>query len=430
MNSIVLEKKIINKTARICVIGLGYIGLPTASILATKGYNVVGVDTNKKLIEKINTCEIYIKEPGLKTLVEASIKSNNFLAKTDLENADIFIICVPTPINEETKKPNLSYIHSAGKAVASKLEKNNLVILESTVPPLTTKRKLKNLLEKHSGLKAGKDFHLAYCPERVLPGKILKELTGNNRIIGGIDENSANAAKLLYERFVDGEIFTTTSTTAEMVKLMENTFRDVNIALANEFMKISNGFNVDIWEARELANKHPRVNILQPGPGVGGHCIPIDPWFLHVTDKENARIIRTAREINDGMPIYVVKYLETVLSGIKKPKITIFGVAYKGNVSDVRGTPAKDIVEFLLARGHKVSVYDPLVKEWDYDLSTLDGAVEDSDCLLILTNHLIFNRLDVKSIHNLMRNPLVVDTKNFLSPKWKDCGFEVIRLGN
>lgn len=413
---------------RICIIGLGYIGLPTASMMATQGFQVIGVDVNEEVIKSMSNGSIHIKEPGLETLALAALNSKRLQVRTKPENSDVFIICVPTPIDEETKSANLSYVKSAAEDILPYLESGNLVILESTSPPLTTKNLLVPILEK-SGLLVGEELFVAYCPERVLPGKILTELVKNDRIIGGYNEKSAKMTVELYRSFVEGEIHLTDCTTAEMVKLMENTFRDVNIALANEIMKVSEQIGTNVWEAMSLANKHPRVNFHYPGPGVGGHCIAVDPWFIVDVDRDHTELIQTARKTNDEMPKFIVEIVENELKGIEKPNITVFGVAYKGNVGDTRQSPAIDIISILKERGLNVRVYDPLVEKFVHALVTLNEAVEGSDCILVLADHKIFNNLNLEEIYSKMRNKKVVDTKNCLSPKWKKTGFDVRILG-
>ncbi len=413
---------------KICILGLGYIGLPTASMLATHGYKVTGVDINEKITEKMSNGVIPIQEPGLETLVQAAMKSKRLEVRTKPEKADVFIICVPTPIDDVTKEPDLGFVESATKNIVPYLEKGNLVILESTVPPLTSKNIMIPILER-SGMKVGKNLFVAYCPERVLPGKILTELVKNDRIIGGVDKKSAEMAIELYKSFVEGDIHLTDITTAEMVKLMENTFRDVNIALANEFTKVSESVGIDVWKAISLANKHPRVDIHRPGPGVGGHCIAVDPWFIVNADEKNAKLIKTARKTNDDMPSFVVKVVEKELKEIEKPIITIFGVAYKGNVGDTRQSPAQKIIPSLLEKGFKVRSHDPFVEDFQYELLPLERAVKGSDCILVLADHKIFNNLDLKTIFSLMRTKNVIDTKNCLSSNWKRTGFSVRILG-
>ncbi len=292
---------------KICVIGLGYIGLPTASTFATHGIRVLGVDVNQHVIETLNRGEIHIHEPGLHDVVTKAIQSGNFKAAAKLEEADAFIIAVPTPFKEDKlgeyngmtyKLADMRAVISAAESIVPFLRKGNLVILESTSPPRTTVDLIAPILS-HSGLEAGRDFHLAYSPERVLPGQIMRELVENARVIGGVTSESAQVGSDLYAIFVKGQILKTDATTAEMVKIMENTTRDVNIAIANEFSRLAEKFGVDVWEAIRLANLHPRINILNPGPGVGGHCISVDPWFFVEAAPELTSLIYHARSVND-----------------------------------------------------------------------------------------------------------------------------------
>ena len=297
---------------KICVLGLGYIGLPTACTFANHGLKVIGVDINLQILDTLRSGGLHIQEPGLQDMVQKAIQSRRLLIQEMPEDADVFIIAVPTPFLED-KKADLSYVISATENITPFLRPGNLVILESTSPPRTTIDIVAPILES-SGLKAGEDFHLVYSPERVLPGRILEELTHNARVIGGINRKSADAGYRLYSIFVKGEILLTDATTAEMVKLMENTYRDVNIAIANEFSRLADHLRVDIWQAISIANKHPRVNILSPGPGVGGHCIGVDPWFLVEAAPEITPLIRTARQVNDAQPDFVI---EIIIRGFK-----------------------------------------------------------------------------------------------------------------
>ena len=332
---------------KVCIIGLGYVGLPTACILSSKGFKVIGMDVDQTLVRKLNQVNIDTPEPELANLVNSAIKSNKFIAKISPEGADGFIICVPTPLTDD-HKADLSYVKNATKSILPYLKKGNLVILESTVPPGTTEGILKPILEK-SGLKVGNELYLVHCPERVLPGNILKELIENDRIIGGINPESAESAKEIYQSFVEGEIYLTDATTAEMVKLVENSFRDVNIAFANELSRICDKLNLKIWEVIELANKHPRVNILKPGPGVGGHCVAVDPFFIAEKAPEEAKLIRTAQCVNDSMPDYIVKKIERAAeeAKIKSFVIACLGITYKAGTSDLRGRPALKTVRSL-----------------------------------------------------------------------------------
>jgi len=411
------------KKKKICVLGLGFIGLPTACLFATHGYSVVGVDIDKEKVKTINKGECLFKEPGMPELLRKAVKEKNLIAKTKIEPANVFIIAVQTPLGRKQKKPNLQYVISAAKEIQKVLSKGNLVILESTVPPQTTKKILIPILEK-SGLKAGRDFFVSHCPERAMPGNTLKEMIRNYRIIGGLDKKSAQMTKNLYSSFVKGKIFLTDLTTAEVVKLMENTYRDINIAMANEFAKIAPKLNINIWKAIKLANFHPRVKIHLPGPGVGGHCIPKDPWFLINENRSKTEIIRLARKINDSMPNYVIGLVSKVVKNIKKPKITILGVAYKANVDDTRATPALKIIELALKKGWKVKIHDPLVRNFPYKLLSLKEALKNTYCVILVTNHNFYKKIDFKKYK--VKN--IVDTRNFLD-KNKLKGINLIVLG-
>jgi len=412
---------------KICVLGLGYIGLPTAAVLATHGFSVVGVDVNAAVVGTINNGGIHIKEPGLNTLVQAAIKSGNLVVRTRPETADAFIIGVPTPL--ESKRANLNYVKSAAESIVPYLERGNLVILESTVPPKTTEELLIPILEQ-TKLRAGEDFYLAHCPERVLPGNILKEIIENDRIIGGINPESAVKAKDLYSTFVSGIIYLTDATTAEMVKVIENTYRDVNIALANELSRICTKLGMNVWEVIELANKHPRVNLLSPGPGVGGHCLAVDPWFVVEKAPQVAKLIRLSREINDEQPQFVVSMIEEMVKGISNPKVTVLGVAYKGNVDDTRESPAIAIIDMLEKRGYDLGIYDPHVTNFGYELSGLEEALRGSDCAVLITDHDEFKRLSPEEAGNLMRTKQILDTRRCLNlEKWRAAGFNVRLLG-
>ena len=404
---------------KICVVGMGYIGLPTASILATHGFEVTGIEVSQAIIKEVGEGKTDINEPGLSILVKAAVKSRGLRCQEEAPEADVFIICVSTPYNQN-KTADLSCVIKAGTTIAPMIRKGNLVILESTVPPGTTEQVLQPILET-SGLVAGRDFHLAHCPERVLPGDLLNELVQNDRIIGGIDEVSGKMAEKIYETFVEGNIYLTDATTAEFVKLMENTYRAVNIALANEFALIAEDLGIDILGAIELANKHPRVRIHQPGAGVGGHCIPIDPWFIVEKAPELSRLISTAMRINEEMPEHVVSLVKDALSetgkDIKKSKIVILGVAYKGDVNDARGTPATPIIESLKDMGAQIVVYDPFVTHFPLAIEKdLKRAVAGADALVIVTDHSEFKNLDLGTLKKLMKErPILVDGRNLVS---------------
>lgn len=420
------------KFNKICVLGLGYIGLPTASTFATSGVKVIGVDVNKKVVNSLQNGEVHIYEPGLRTLVQAAIQSENLMIADHPEEADAFIIAVPTPFYDE-KKADLTYVKSAAESIVPVLQKGNLVVLESTSPPRTTIDILIPILEK-SGLKAGEDFYVAYSPERVLPGQILRELIENARVIGGIDEASARVGKSLYQIFVKGEIITTTSTTAEMVKLMENTYRDVNIAIANEFAKLADRFGVDVWEAIEIANLHPRVNILRPGPGVGGHCISVDPWFLVEAAPDITPLIHTARIVNDSQPDHVVDLINRIVDQVEGRQVTVLGLAYKPDVDDLRESPAVEVAHKLVKNGAIVTAFEPF--KTDFEISgvsmatTLEEAVNQAEILVLLVNHSDFRQLDPRSLAMITPCRKILDTVGaFKQEDWKSAGFEVHRLG-
>ena len=440
---------------KICVLGLGYIGLPTAAIFASNGLKVIGVDVNPHVIETLRNGEVHIYEPGLLDLFKQSVHSGNFAFSTQPEEADAFLIAVPTPFQideygeyngRKYKLADLQAVRSAAEAIAPYLRKGNLVILESTSPPRTTVEVVKPILESY-GLKAGDDFYLCYSPERVLPGQILRELTENARVVGGVTPESAKAGRELYRIFVKGEIIETDTTTAEMVKLMENTTRDINIAIANEFSRLAEHFGVDIWEAISLANRHPRINILSPGPGVGGHCISVDPWFLVEAAPELASLIYQARQVNDAQPHFVAEKViqsfaqsglehngnagTNILSG---KKIAALGLVYKPNVADLRESPAIEVVRLLLEKGAEVSAWEPFTPGAllaDIEMaSSLDSAIKDADAILLLVKHTEFKNFSPGDIAARTKARIAIDTVNaWDANEWKKAGFRLYRLG-
>ncbi|MBT3187442.1 MAG: nucleotide sugar dehydrogenase [Anaerolineae bacterium] len=421
------------KFQKLCVLGLGYIGLPTASTFATNGLEVVGVDVNEAVIATLKSGGLHIHEPGLRTLVSGAIQSGMLRVAAQPEPADAFIIAVPTPFYEDDKRADMRAVTSAAEAITPHLQKGNLVILESTSPPRTTVDLLAPILEK-SGLKAGVDFHLAYSPERVLPGQILRELIENARVVGGITSESAQAGYDLYATFVRGNIIKTNSTTAEMVKLMENTTRDVNIAIANEFSRLADRFGVDVWEAISLANLHPRINILRPGPGVGGHCISVDPWFLVEAAPDLTPFIRTAREVNDAQPQFVVDLVKRALGSLEGKKIAALGLAYKPDVDDLRESPAVEVVHLLQDAGASVKAFEPFAPNAKLpNLTTvpaLNEALEDADAVILLVAHSQFKSLDATEISEIMNGYVAVDVVNGWNVSvWKNAGFDILRLG-
>ncbi len=416
---------------KICVLGLGYIGLPTAGMFATHNYQVVGVDVNGRIISKLNAGGIHIEEPGLETIVQAGLKSGTLQVQTTPEPADAFIIAVPTPITAD-KRADLRYVEAATRAILPHVKKGDLIILESTSPPKTTQDVFAPILAQ-SGLDPYRDLLVAHSPERVLPGRILQELVSNDRVVGGLTPEAAEAARDLYASFVQGTIFLTDATTAETVKLMENTYRDVNIALANEFALIAESLGVNSWEATQIANRHPRVNILQPGPGVGGHCIAVDPWFLVQAAPGPSQLIAAARRLNDRMPQYVAEQVQSILSPIEKPVIVVLGLAYKANVDDARESPSISVIRWLQSAGYEVLSYDPYVRDAPVTgaVAALDEAVNGADCLLLLTNHRQFEALIPAEVGEKMRHRNLVDTRNALPhADWRKAGFNVYVLGD
>lgn len=419
---------------KLCILGLGYIGLPTASTFATHGIQVIGVDTNSKIIEGLRNEEIHIHEPGLRTLVQAAIHSGNLLVRSTPEQADAFIIAVPTPFYPDNKKADMRHVIAATESIVPHLRPGNLVILESTSPPRTTIDLIAPILER-SGLKAGTDFYLAYSPERVLPGRILQELIENARVIGGIDRLSAEKGRDLYRIFVRGDIILSEATTAEMVKLMENTTRDINIAIANEFSRLAERVGIDVWEAIEIANLHPRINILKPGPGVGGHCISVDPWFLVEAAPDLASLISTARHVNDGQPHFVVELVRRALDGeLKGKRIAALGLAFKPDVDDFRESPAVEVVKLLVEAGVKVKGYDPYLNGLQIPgvplYKDLAPAVKDADLLLVLVAHNELRNLEIGRLQEMTPARKILDTVNISGNKnFEQSGFVLYKLG-
>ncbi len=430
------------KFNKICVLGLGYIGLPTAATFAAHGVKVVGVDINPKIVDILRRGDIHIHEPGLRETYRTALASGNLTVSTQPEEADAFLIAVPTPFlpdkfgeynGQKYKLADLRAVSSAAEAILPLLRKDNLVVLESTSPPRTTLELIAPLLAR-SGLKAGLDFHLVYSPERVLPGQILRELIENARVIGGVTSESAQAGADLYSIFVKGEIVQTDATTAEMVKLMENTYRDVNIAIANEFGHLADKFGVDVWEAIRLANRHPRVKILSPGPGVGGHCISVDPWFFVETAPELTPLIYNSRRVNDAQPRYVMELIQRVVGGLKGKKIAVLGLAYKPDVDDLRESPAVEVVHLLQTEGAKVKAWEPFkpdAKLTGIDMAAnLEAALKDVDAIVLLVRHSEFINLKPSDILAVTKACPVIDTVNgWDANEWRSSGFQVARLG-
>jgi UDP-N-acetyl-D-mannosaminuronic acid dehydrogenase len=409
-----------SRFSRIVVVGMGYIGLPTAAVFADNGVDVVGSDINPRVVESINRGRPHISEPELDVLLRKVVQGAKLRASLAPEPADAFILAVPTPF-KDGYVPDTSYIEAAAGAVAPVLAKNNLVILESTSPVGTTEALSRWLADVRSDLsfphQVGElsDIRIAHCPERVLPGRILREVVENDRIIGGLTRKCAQSAAALYRVFVKGQIHLTNARTAEMAKLTENAFRDVNIAFANELSVICDKLRINVWELIKLANMHPRVNILRPGPGVGGHCIAVDPWFIVAADPERSRLIRTAREVNNDKPCFVVNKVKTHAAQLKHPVIACLGLSYKADVDDLRESPAVEIVaqlarervgELLVVEPHVNSLPRNLtelgLKLWDFDQAT-----ERANILLLLVDHASFLAVD----HDVVKDKIVVDTR-------------------
>jgi UDP-N-acetyl-D-mannosaminuronic acid dehydrogenase len=389
----------------VCVIGLGYIGLPTASLLASKGFSVLGVDVFPEVVETINQGRIHIVEPDLDTMVRAAVQSGNLTASLTPAPADVFIMAVPTPF-KDGHEPDVTYLEQATLSIAPVLKDGDLVIVESTSPVGITER-VQTLIETKRPELKGVGY--AYCPERVLPGRILHELVTNDRVIGGVDAESTARTVAFYRKFVVGELLATEARTAEMCKLTENAFRDVNIAFANELSTLSDRFGIDVWELIRLANHHPRVNILQPGPGVGGHCIAVDPWFIVSAAAGGARLIETAREVNDAKPGWVLDQVRGAIASMKSPKVGCLGLAFKADIDDLRESPALGIVRQLVADGDaEVFVSEPnLEGSEEFELLAPEVVIERSDVVLLLVDHRPFKDLDPA----LLAGKTVIDTR-------------------
>lgn len=365
---------------------MGYVGLPLAIMLADAGYDVTGFDINSQIVDDVNSGIMpHINEARLQALLATPNVRAHLHARGAPHPAGVFVIAVPTPLEERRKRADLTAVTSALEMIAPHLRAGNLVVIESTVPPQTCRGIVAPLLKRLTGLEAGHDYRLAHCPERILPGDVFEEIVHNDRIVGGIDPPSSEAAADLYRSFVKGEILVTDDVTAELTKLMENTYRDVNIALSNEFRAVAEGLGISPDEAIRLANRHPRVNILQPGIGVGGHCLPIDPWFIHEVDPENSRLIETAREVNEGIPAIIAARIRRAVAGIDSPRIVAVGMTYKPDTYDLRNSPAVEVVRLLREDGYEVAHVDPVVPGQGYD--SLAAAAAGADLLVVLVGH-------------------------------------------
>lgn len=408
----------------VAFIGLGYIGLPTAVIMANHGLTVTGIDVKREAVERINRGQVTIVEPGLQEQLRQALGSGRFTARTEPCQADIYVLAVPTPFTTD-QKADLSYVFSAAESLAPLLRGGELIILESTSPPGATRQLADRVLALRPDLAAdgspdagGKPvIYFAHCPERILPGRAMEELITNDRIIGGLSPEATRKAQALYSTFCTGQLLPTDATTAELAKLTENSYRDVNIAFANELSVIAENLGVDVWELIDLANHHPRVNILQPGPGVGGHCIAVDPWFIVAADPENARLIRTAREVNDAKPQHVLDRVEAAAQGLNNPVIAALGLTFKANIDDLRESPALAIVQQLAQSqpGSKILVAEPNIQALPsalagfphLSLTDYREAIEQADIILLLVDHQEFHDLPATALAG--KN--VIDTK-------------------
>lgn len=391
-----------NTINRVAVIGLGYIGLPTAAILATNGIEVIGVDVNSGTVDAVNRGEVPFVEPDLGVHVAGAVSQGHLKATTETPSAQAYIVAVPTPFRED-RSADLSYIEAAARGIAPQLQGGELLILESTSPPGATEHMANYILELRPDLSLdGSDSSpallVAHCPERVLPGRVMIELVTNDRIVGGMTPEAAEAAKELYAVFCQGEILTTDAVTAEMAKLVENSYRDVNIAFANELSVISDKLGIDVWELIRLANHHPRVNILQPGPGVGGHCIAVDPWFIVAAAPEESRLIRTAREVNDAKPEWVIEQAKAALAGLpESAELSVLGLAFKANIDDLRESPAIEIAAHLadalpnrrlnVAEPHIGALPGKLANRRNVEFLSVEESIQRSEVVLVLVDH-------------------------------------------
>jgi len=398
---------------KVCMIGLGYIGLPTAAVLASRKVNVVGVDINQNAVDTINRGEIHIVEPELDILVRSTVTEGYLKAQTTPEESEAFIIAVPTPFKGENHEPNLDYIESAVKNIAKVLKKGDLVILESTSPVGATEKMAHWMAEVRTDLTfpqqegENSDIRVAHCPERVLPGQVIRELVENDRVIGGMTPKCTELATKLYKIFVEGECVPTNARTAEMAKLTENAARDGQIAFANELSILCDKMDIDVWELIALANRHPRINILQPGCGVGGHCIAVDPWFIVNAFPHDAHMIKTARLVNDEKPLFVISKVKEAIKDIKNPKIACLGLAFKADIDDLRESPALDITKLLSDEANfNILAVEPNIEELpkvlnnrkNVKLVSLENAVIEADVIVVLVKHKEFLNLNTDNI--------------------------------
>lgn len=415
----------------VCVHGLGYIGLPTAAVLADAGHDVIGYDVDDSVREVVRGGESHLDEPELDDLVRLTREAGTLTVAEAIPAADYHLVCVPTPFDADRREANLEYVRAAARGAGEALRAGDTVILESTVPPGTTTGPLLAELAESSELEPGADFSVAHCPETVLPGRMLAELRTNDRLVGGIDADSTRRARRLYESFVEGDVDAASDpTTAEFVKLVQNTYRDVNVALANEVAQLAADYDVVSREAIAAANRHPRVDLLRPGPGVGGHCLPVDPWFLgHESDRLD--LVRRARAVNDAMPGYVVDLVADSLGSLDGRRVAVLGVAYKGNVDDTRGSPGLALADELRARADvDVPLHDVRVSDSSIGIEkTVVGATRDADALVVAAAHDEYASLAPGCVVNRMSDDVVVDACDGLDrDRWRSVGATVESL--
>lgn len=414
------QKFAANSFDKVCVVGLGYIGLPTAAFIASKGIKVVGIDVNERYVSLINEGKVPFFEPGFEELLSKVVSEGNLVAQAEQVQADAYIVCVPTPF-QDNHKVDTKYIRAASEALAPHLRPGALVVLESTSPPGTTEDMAEHLIELRPDLSLNDEdesaIFIAHCPERVLPGQIMEEMENNDRVIGGLTPKGTELARDLYATFCTAELLMTNATTAEMAKLTENSFRDVNIAFANELSLICDRLGIDVWELIELANHHPRVNILQPGPGVGGHCIAVDPWFIVSAAPEEAKLIKLARDVNDDKPEWVIEQVVKSLEGKQDPVVAALGIAFKNDIDDLRESPSLEIVKRLGVDNPEldIRVVEPNVNELPAALKNIanitkqdtDTAIAAADVVLLLVNHKEFVAFETSKLEG----KIVIDTK-------------------
>lgn len=410
----------------VCVVGLGFVGLPTAALAAAAGHTVAGYDADERLRADLRKRVVRDAERDVRELAVQQIDAGNLCICDEPEPSDAYVICVPTPALGD--RPDLRHFEDAAQRVCALIRPGELIVVESTVPPGTTERVISRALHRYGKLVS--DVRVAHAPERVLPGNILRELLENQRIIGGRTPADARAAEALYASFVRGPIHTTDLRTAEFVKVIENTYRDVNIAFANELALFCEELGIDVWEAISLANNHPRVDILRPGPGVGGHCIPIDPRFLADANPFATELIQASRRVNERMPFLIARRILSYVEfcGPDK-KIALLGATYKANVNDLRGSPARKICEFLNEQGCQTAIYDPHANAAGVG-TNFDEALRDADALVLVVDHDRFRSITPGQAKRLMRTPIVIDCRNYFdAAQWKAAGFTVYTLG-